>query len=140
MKEHLPNSAPESLSYSCLKELPFAEFDKRKYSIYVIDYNWTYLFVNQHAKGYLGELSIVGKNIKQIWQEMPANNFKPVYEQLKEAVATKTRVVVKSMSPLTHKWVEIQGSPLSDCYYFTVKELPDKESLISDLRSYLNKK
>lgn len=139
MKEYLTHTVQEYFHLSFWKELPLEEFDKRRFAVYVIDYNWIYLFVNQYAQGTLGDVSLLGKNIQQVWQEMPSTNFRPVYEQLREAVENKAHTVFKAMSPLTHKWVEIQGIPLSDCYYFAIKELPDKESLISDLRSYLKK-
>ena len=137
MRSEISNPNPEVPINACLADLPAGELNKRRYSIYVIDYNWTYLFANDYAKTRLGGVSIEGKNIEQIWKELPHLNFQPIYDLLRDSVASKSPITVRSTSPLTNKTIDIRGLAMSECYYFSVVELPDKDSLISELKSYL---
>lgn len=124
--------------YEWFQDLPFDELNEKKSSIYVIDYDWYYLFANRHAIGLLG-MNPVGKNIRSVWQECPNVNFEPVFNLIKPGVEERQPLDIHSRSPLTKKAIEIVGHPLSDCYYFSVYELPDKELLLSELKSLLKK-
>lgn len=55
-------------------------------------------------------------------------------------VEQRTALDLKSRSPVTRKAIEIVGHPLNDCYYFSIYESPDKESLLSELKSFLKKR
>lgn len=122
--------------YQCFTELPLPELDEKGFSIYVIDYDWNYLFANKSAVEKT-KFNPTGKNVRTIWQERPEYNFQPIFNLLKEGVEERKSLDIKSRSPLTKKAIEIVGHPLSDCYYFSVYELPDKESLLSELKSIL---
>jgi hypothetical protein len=45
-----------------------------------------------------------------------------------------------AMSPVTGKRLHIVGYRLEDCYYFSASILPDKDDLMNELRSQLNRK
>ena len=122
------------------RQLPFEELETRKFSVYVIDYGWTFLFANTHAITKLNGTSPAGKHIRKVWEENPALNFQPVFNMLKSHVEGKQAFRLQSRSPVTNKAIEIVGHPLEDAYYFSVYELPDKESLLSELKVLLRKK
>ena len=130
---------PSNQEYARFSELPLDELDRRKYGIYVIDYEWTYIFINEHVRELLGNISVIGKTTPDVWKDFPHLNFQPLYILIKDAVDSKSKIILKSTSPLSNKKVEIQGTPLSDCYYFSIRELPDKDAVISELRAYLKK-
>lgn len=126
-------------AYTSFHDLPIDELNKKKYSIYVIDYDWNYLFANEHAIVQTGGMNLIGKNIRTVWNENPGFKFEPVYNLLRENIEQKRRFDLKSRSPVTRKAIEIVGHPLSDCYYFSVYELPDKESLLQELKRVLKR-
>ena len=128
----------EILKYELFEDIPLDLIDEKKYSIYIIDYDWNYLHANPHSIKQSG-LNPTGKNIRTVWGEHPSINFAPVYNLLKENVAQKKAFEIKSRSPLTRKAIEIVGRPLANCYYFSVYELPDKESLLKELKSLLKR-
>ena len=124
--------------YGKFQDLPFDELNEKKCSIYVVDYDWNYLFANAHAIDLLGS-SPAGKNILNVWQDHPMVNFEAVFNMLKPGVEERQPLDILSRSPLTKKAIQILGHPLSDCYYFSIYELPDKESLLIELKSLLKR-
>ena len=128
-----------SLDFKCWKEVPIAELNQRKFSIYIIDYNWNYLFVNEAAKKNLNGIELEGRNIKDVWTSFPHLNFESVYNQLKDHVNNRESFTLRSTSPITNKSIEVVGRPLSDSYYFSITELPDKEALLSELRAFIRR-
>lgn len=125
--------------HQTFETLPLEELQPRKFSIYIIDYAWNYLFANQYAIGLLGT-DPTGKNIRDVWKERPEVNFEPLYNLMKESVKKRVPMEVKSRSPLTKRAIEILGQPLKDCYYFSINEVPDKETLMQELKSLLKKR
>lgn len=125
---------------NCFKALPLNEFELKKYSIYIIDYDWNYLFANRYAIESLGGINPVGKHVQTIWKEREEVNFEPIFNMLKHSVTQRKPLELKSRSPLTKKNIEILGHPLDDCYCFSIQEMPDKESLLQELKSLLNRK
>lgn len=55
--------------YTRYGQLPLDQLQSRKYSIYVIDYDWNYLYANQHAVTTFGGIDPTGKNIRTVWEE-----------------------------------------------------------------------
>jgi hypothetical protein len=133
------NIDSQKIDYSCLTNRALSELNKFNFSVYVIDYDWVYLFVNEYAQKRLGNVSITGKHIQEVWQEFPNFNFQPLYSLLKPSVDARQQILLKSTSPISQKPIEIKGIPLYDCYYFSVSEFPDKETLISELKALLKK-
>lgn len=133
------NSVSELLKYQSFKELPLQEFNSGKESIYIIDYSWNYLFVNAYTLKRLSGINIVGKNIKTVWKENPQFNFHPVYILLRDGVKQRSRISIKTKSPITAKAIEITGIPFKDCYFFSIAELPEKEALLDELKSFLKR-
>ena len=121
-------------------DLPLEQLQRLNYSVYVIDYNWHYLFANTHAIEKMAGVNVIGKSVHTIWKENPNFNFEPVYNLLKESVDHKKTLRLSSRSPVTKKAIEIVGQPLEDCYYFSIHELPDRESILSELKSLLKKR
>jgi hypothetical protein len=126
-------------SFDTFKSLPLQEFEKQRYSIFVIDYDWNYLYANAYVSERLKGISIVNRNVRQIWQDHKHLNFQPLYNMVKNPVANHQPLSLKTHSPITNNSIEISGYPLDDCYFFTVSELPEKNSLLSELKSTLKK-
>ena len=120
-------------------ELPLDKFNTFRFSVYIIDFNWNYLFVNEFARKNLGERGkdLVGKNIWREFKELAAH---PSFLQLK---SNTERGIASNMivtSPVNGKRLNITGYQLTDCYYFSASVLPDKDDLIDELRNELSKR
>ena len=125
--------------YKKFSQLPFNQFDKLKFSIYIIDFNWTYLFVNDFAKINLGERGndLVGKGMWTEFKELAADpSFKYLRKNMENGIVSNINVI----SPINGKRLNISGYPLEDCYYFSASVLPNKGDLIEELRNELGRK
>lgn len=62
--------------YKCYSELPLDVMDTLRYSVYIIDYNWVYLFLNKNCLEVLGERvgSWIGKSALDV---LRIRNSKP---------------------------------------------------------------
>ena len=69
--------------YKKFSELPFDQFNKLKFSIYIIDFNWNYLFVNEFVERNLGAKgsNLIGKNM---WEEFKELATDPSFILLKK--------------------------------------------------------
>jgi hypothetical protein len=125
--------------YKRFSELPFDQFNKLNFSIYIIDFNWKYLFVNDFAKINLGErgTDLVGKGMWTEFKELaPDPSFKFLKQNMEKGIVSNINVI----SPINGKRLNISGYPLEDCYYFSASILPNKGDLIEELRNELEKK
>jgi hypothetical protein len=120
-------------------ELPLEKFNNFKFSVYIIDFNWNYLFVNEFAKNNLGLRGndLIGKNMWEAFKELQDDpSFKVLKKNSENGIVTNMIVT----SPVNGKRLNITGYPLDDCYYFSSSILPDKANLIDELRQELGKK
>lgn len=124
---------------SFFSELDLAELDEAKFSVYVLDHQWNYLFVNQHVKSNLGERGqdMVGKNMWQYFSELSADF---VFQKMKQETENGLSVNFTTTSPINGQRLNIVGYPLKDCYFFYASQLPRKDELLNELRSTLEKK
>ena len=69
--------------YSYFSELPLEQFNNYKISVYVIDKNWNYLFVNDFVKKNLGKKGedLIAKNM---WEEFKELSTNPSFLSLKK--------------------------------------------------------
>jgi hypothetical protein len=120
-------------------ELPLDKFNTLKFSVYIIDFNWNYLFVNEFAKNHLGErgIDLIGKNMWEQFKELQAD---PSFKELKKNTENGITTNITLTSPVHGKRQNVTGYALEDCYYFSTSILPDKDNLIDELRSELSKK
>jgi hypothetical protein len=125
-------------SYKRFSELPLEEFQARGFSIYVLDFQWNYLFINDFVKHNLGTRSdgLIGKNM---WTHFPALKYDPFFTEFRAKMEKNRAFNGVSVSPLTGQRLSICGLALEDCYYCTSSIIPNKEELISDLRRQLVK-
>jgi hypothetical protein len=125
-------------SYNRYSDLPLDTFKKLKYKIYILDLNWNYLFVNDVVLADLPNpgRDLIGLNMWTVFKELQQD---PTFQQMKVDIENCKEVSVTTVSPLTRKRLRIFGWPLKDCYLFTVSTLPDKQELLNELRSLLNK-
>jgi PAS domain-containing protein len=123
--------------YSKFDQLPLEKFDSFRFSVYVIDFNWDYLFVNQFVRENLGKRAddLIGKNM---WKEFPELASDPTFAKLREKMDRRIACVFETFSPINGQRLSITGYPLDDCLYFTSSILPDKQELINELRTHLN--
>jgi hypothetical protein len=125
--------------YKKFSELPFNQFNTLKFSIYIIDFSWNYLFVNDFVKNNLGSRGndLTGKSMWIEFKELATDpSFKFLKQNMEKGIVTNINVI----SPVNGKRLNIAGYPLEDCYYFSASILPDKDDLIEELRNELGKK
>lgn len=125
--------------YKAFHELPFDKFNTFKFSVYILDFQWNYLFINDYVKNNLGERAndLIGKSM---WLTFPELASDPVFAQIREKMERRIAVNVETNSPLTSKRLHITGYALEDCYFFTSSILPDKEELLNEIRMQLSKR
>ena len=68
-----------------------------------------------------------------------SNRIEPEFKMFIQKVREGQVANVTTVSAISRKRVSVTGYPLEDCYYFAVSILPDKEDLMRELRSQLNK-
>jgi hypothetical protein len=121
------------------EELPFDKFDTLRFSVYIIDFDWNYLFVNKFVRENLGSRgnNLIGKNM---WTTFPELASDAAFIQLRTNMDKRIAVNINTTSPLTSQRLNITGYPMDDCLYFSSSIIPDKEELINELRHELTKK
>jgi hypothetical protein len=125
--------------YKKYNDLPFDQLNDLKFSVYLIDFNWNYLFINDFVKKNLGSRAnnLIGKNMWTEFKELASNSaFNTLRQNMEKRVVTN----ITTTSPINHQRLSIVGYPLEDCFYFSSSILPDKEDLINELRNELPKK
>lgn len=127
------------IDYKKFADLPLDRLNNLKFSVYILDFNWNYLFVNEYAKNNLGGRArdLIGKNMWEEFKELSADPSFAILKKNSERGITTNMIVT---SPVTRQRLNITGYPLEDCYYFTSSILPDKDNLIDELRNELGKK
>ena len=124
--------------YSWFADLPLEELNNLKFSVYIIDFDWNYLFVNEFVKRNLGVrgMDLVGKNM---WREFKELADDSTFNLLKRNMEKRVLTNMITISPINGQRLNIVGYPLEDCFYFTSSVLPDKSDLLNELRGELAK-
>ncbi len=125
-------------SSTFFKELPLDQFENARYSIYVIDWNWNYLFVNKFALENLGSKANSVLKGKNMWTTFPELEKDLHFATLRENSEKGLNTNILAVSPLTGQRLHITGQKLGDCYLFTSSITPNKEKLIEELKNTLN--
>jgi PAS domain S-box-containing protein len=122
--------------YKRFEELPLDLLDKLKFSIYLIDFNWNFLFVNQFVHHSFGKRveNIIGKNLWDVFPELDGN---PLYKMMKKNIENGIVVNQVTNSPVNGQRVNVVGYALEDCYFFSSSVVPDKQDLLQELRKQL---
>jgi hypothetical protein len=125
----------EFITYS---ELPLNQFDDKKLSIYVLDKEWNYLYVNDFVRKNLDGRSkdMLGNNM---WKAFPELSIDSAFAKLKTETEQGRNTDLVTTSPLTGQRLNIKGFVLSDCFLFFATVLPDKSELLNELRSEMRK-
>jgi hypothetical protein len=125
-------------NYSKFSEVPLSILEELKFSIYLLDFDWNYLFVNQFVKMNLGERgeNLIGQNM---WKTFPELTSDTAFAQLKKNMENGIVTLLETASPINSQRLKITGYRLEDCYYFTATILPSKIDLIKELRHELYK-
>lgn len=120
------------------EDLKLEEFNSLKYAVYVINDQWNYLFVNDHAKRNLGERGsdLIGKNM---WTQFEELGSDPAFVRMRAEIEKGMPVNITTNSPINDQRLNIVGYPLQDCYFFYASQLPKKDELLNELRSSLAK-
>lgn len=124
---------------SKFSELDVKELNKQKFSVYVIDPQWNYLFVNNYVKQNLEDrgADLVGKNM---WHNFKELAMDPAFLRMKADIENGKKINFITNSPINNQRLNIIGYPLSDCYFFYASKLPRKDELMSELRAELEKR
>jgi hypothetical protein len=125
--------------YRKFSELPLDKFNSFKFSVYVLDFDWNYIFVNSFVETNLGERgkNLVGKNMWIEFKELAAD---PTFMQLKDKMNRRIPCNFQTHSPVNGNRLYITGYPLDDCLYCTSSILPDRQELMNDLRNQLSRR
>jgi hypothetical protein len=125
--------------YHRFDELPLTRLNELNFSIYILDFNWNYMFVNEFVKKNIGSRAenLVGKNMWTVFPELAAD---PSFQQMKRNAEKRVLTNVTVISPINSQRINIIGYPLDDCFYFSSSILPDKNDLLQELRNELGKK
>jgi hypothetical protein len=126
-------------NYHRFSELPFDHFNEQKFLVYILDFEWNYMFANGLVASHLS-LSVselLGKNMWQVFPELKAD---PDFQLLKRTMESASICNLTTQSPITNKKLSITGYRLDDCYYFSCTILPNKQSLLDELRTVLKKR
>ncbi len=125
--------------YRKFEELPLDKLNALKFSVYLLDFNWNYMFINDFVKSNIKERAndLIGKNI---WEEFPELLHDTPFAMMREKMERKIPYNFETTSPVTRQRLSITSFPLEDCYYFTASILPDKQELLNEIRNELRKK
>lgn len=125
--------------YTTFAELPLQHLDELKFSVYVLDFDWNYLFINDFVKKNLGDRgnNLIGENM---WVRFPELANDSSFMLLKRNMENGIVSYFQTTSPINAQRLKITGYPLEDCYYFTSSILPNKFELMLELRNELTKK
>jgi hypothetical protein len=126
------------VKYKKFSELPFHEFDNLKFSVYIIDFQWNYLFVNDFVRKNLGARG-EGLVRSNMWTAFPELAKDSVFMLLKSNMEKGITTNLVTTSPLNGKRLNISGYVLDDCYYFSSSILPDKDDLLNEIRNELKR-
>lgn len=123
-------------AYKKVSDLPLAELDTVRFSVYVLDKDWNYLFVNRFVTDNLNirEDALSGRNM---WEEFPQLAAHPSFQQLRSNCEKGLPIEFVTTSPLNMQRLKVIGKPLKDGYVFFSSILPTKEDVLSDLRNEL---
>lgn len=119
-------------------DLPLDIINNLPISVHIIDYNWTYLYINKNSLKVLGDSAehLIGKNALEVFKD---SRFKTIFERIQKDVVDKKACNTIIYSPLGGGQISIKGYPLEDCYYFSLLILPSKDELLEELRKELNR-
>lgn len=125
--------------YRRFEELPLEVVNNLPFSVYILDYNWVYLFINRNTRDIFGEEvgNLLGKSALEVFKDA---KFKPIFDKIQHSLDNKTICNATIYSPLRGKQVTVKGFPLEDCYYFYTVVLPSKAELMDELREELHRK
>ncbi|MGV3509845.1 MAG: hypothetical protein ACO1N7_11195 [Sphingobacteriaceae bacterium] len=126
-------------NYKRFAEVPLAHFDTQKFLVYILDFEWNYMFVNTAVSENLNipVKDLIGKNM---WKTFPELALDSDFQLLKRTMETGSITNIIATSPITGKKLSITGYRLEDCYYFSSTILPNKQSLMEELRTELKRK
>jgi hypothetical protein len=125
-------------NYARFSDVPLARLEELKFSVYLLDFDWNYLFVNQFVKNNLGQRgqNLIGKNM---WKTFPELSTDTAFIQLRKNMENSIVTLLETASPINNQRLKITGYRLEDCYYFTATILPNKIDLMQELRGELHK-
>jgi hypothetical protein len=126
---------PQTANFS---DLDLDELNRLRFSVYLLDYQWNYLFVNNYVKENLADrgTDLIGKNMWLHFKELAED---PSFIRLKADMERGQKVNIVTNSPINEQRLNIVGYALNDCYFFYASRLPKKDELISELRAQLEK-
>jgi hypothetical protein len=127
------------VDYQRFSQLPLVDFDRFKFSVYILDFNWNYLFVNQFVSANLGVrgANLIGKNI---WAQFPELASDPNFKLLKKNLENNIVTNLTTTSPVNSQRINISGYRLEDCFYCTASILPNRQDLMDELRKAIARK
>lgn len=126
-------------NYKLYSQVPLAEVNQLSCAVYIIDYEWRYLFISDNAKNILGHVAeeLVGADAKPIFKDP---KFGALYDRLADKVNEKSPLDVTVYSPLRGGQTRIKGYPMDDCYIFWSVAMPAKADVMDELRNELKKR
>src|SRR5215204_2039079 len=96
--------------YHRFAELPLSRFNELNFSIYILSFDWVYMFVNDFVKKNLGQRAndLIGKNMWEVFPELATDaSFQRMKRNAEERVLTNLTVI----SPVSSQRINIVGYP-----------------------------
>lgn len=120
--------------YKTFSDLPLEQFNSLGYPIFIVDFDWNYLFVNDFVKSQVGDRAgnLAGKNM---WTAFKPLATDPVFRRLRSNLDNRIITNIVVTSPLTFQLLNIVGYPLDDCFYFSMTPIPEKNTMADNISS-----
>ena len=103
--------------YKKFSEIPLDKLNTFKFSVYILDFSWNYLFVNDFAKNNLGARGrdLIGKNMWDVFSELQKDPGFTLLKKNTENGITSNMIVT---SPVTRQRLNITGLLLLHVFHF----------------------
>ena len=121
-------------NYKTFSELPLEQFNSQGYPIFIVDFDWNYLFVNDFVRRQVGDRAgnLKGKNMWIAFKPLTAD---PVFRRLRSNLDKRIITNIVVTSPMTFQLLNIVGYPLDDCFYFSMTPIPEKNAMADNISS-----
>ena len=125
--------------YQYFSEIPLEALDRLNYSVYLVDYNWVYLFINKNARTVFGDFAdtLIGRSALDVFKDPKFHN---ILAKLERGIVERIALHETIHSPLRGRQINVKGYPLLDCYLFSVTTFPGRVEIVGELSEELKKR
>lgn len=116
----------------------FTAMDKSPNAFVAVDYDYTFLFVNEVAEKFYSKnrSELLGRKVKDVFPELW--NFGP-FKNGRIKASAKLPFELDYHSPFVGRWVQLVGKPYENFYTYTYHLVDQQQILRQQLRKELGK-